>query len=154
MKKFLAYFIPVLLCFGVGISASLAQADSIVNWYPFLNKPALTPPNFVFPVAWSILYICMGISIGHIILLHTPAKWSFIKIFIIQLLLNFTWSIVFFFLQNPLLGFINIIALLFFIVFYEVRTYPVSKLSSLLFIPYILWVAFASYLNFYILIYN
>ena len=55
MKKIAAYLIPVLACFAVGISASFFQASSIAEWYPTLTKPALTPPNIVFPIAWSVL---------------------------------------------------------------------------------------------------
>ena len=62
MKKIAAYLIPVLACFAVGISASFFQASSIAEWYPTLTKPTLTPPNIVFPIAWSVLYLCMGLS--------------------------------------------------------------------------------------------
>ena len=55
MKKIAAYLIPVLACFAVGISASFFQASSIAEWYPTLTKPTLTPPNIVFPIAWSVL---------------------------------------------------------------------------------------------------
>lgn len=67
MKKALSFIIPVAVCFLVGFTASQFQADAIANWYPYLNKPSLTPPNIVFPIAWNILYLCMGISVGFII---------------------------------------------------------------------------------------
>ena len=67
MKKIAAYLIPVLACFAVGISASFFQASSIAEWYPTLTKPTLTPPNIVFPIAWSVLYLCMGLSLGRLI---------------------------------------------------------------------------------------
>lgn len=154
MKKVLSILIPVLICFGVGFTASLFQQDAIENWYPLLNKPELTPPNIVFPIAWSILYLLMGISIGLIIASDSKEKPFFIKLFSIQLVLNFLWSMVFFYMQNPLLGLIDIILLDIVIVVYIIKTYKEFKASSMLFVPYLLWVMFASYLNLYILLNN
>lgn len=154
MKKILTVLISVLICFGVGFIASYLQTDAIQNWYPYLNKPALTPPNIVFPIAWSILYIFMGVSVGLILLTRNEKKNTLITLFIIQLFFNFAWSLLFFYMRNPLLGLIDIILLDVFVITYTVKSYPVKKSSSILFIPYILWVLFATYLNAYILIYN
>lgn len=154
MKKAAGFIIPILLCFLIGFIAGRIQESSILNWYPYLNKPSLTPPNLAFPIAWGILYLCMGISIGLIINSDKYGRKALMRLFILQLLFNFTWSISFFYLQNPLLGLINIILLEILIIVYAVKSYAVSKISSILFIPYILWVAFATYLNLYILIYN
>lgn len=154
MRKVLSIIIPILVCFLVGFTASYFQADAIKNWYPTLIKPALTPPNIVFPIAWSILYLCMGISIGLIINSAIEQKRFFVKAFIMQLFFNFTWSIGFFYFQNPLIGFINILLLDIFVINYTLKSYPVSKASSILFIPYVAWLLFATYLNGYILIYN
>lgn len=154
MRKVLSIIIPILVCFLVGFTASYFQADAIKNWYPTLIKPALTPPNIVFPIAWSILYLCMGISIGLIINSAIEQKRFFVKAFIMQLFFNFTWSIGFFYFQNPLIGFINILLLDIFVINYTLKSYPVSKASSILFIPYVAWLLFATYLNGYILMYN
>ena len=108
----------------------------------------------VFPIAWAILYLCMGISLGLILNSSHYGRKSLIRLFILQLIFNFTWSIFFFYMQNPLLGFINIILLEFLIIVYSVKSYGINKISSILFIPYILWVTYATYLNLYILIYN
>ena len=64
MNKIIPVLVAVIICFSVGVMASYFQVDAIQTWYPFLNKPSLTPPNFIFPIVWSILYFCMGISIG------------------------------------------------------------------------------------------
>lgn len=64
MNKIIPVLVAVIICFSVGVMASYFQVDAIQTWYPFLNKPLLTPPNFIFPIVWSILYFCMGISIG------------------------------------------------------------------------------------------
>ena len=154
MRKVLSIIIPILICFFVGLTASYFQADAIKNWYPTLVKPALTPPNIVFPIAWSIIYICMGISIGLIINSATEQNRFFVKAFIMQLFFNFTWSIGFFYFQNPLIGFINILLLDIFVINYTLKSYPENKASSILFIPYVAWLLFATYLNGYILMFN
>ena len=154
MRKVLSIIIPILICFFVGLTASYFQADAIKNWYPTLVKPALTPPNIVFPIAWSIIYICMGISIGLIINSATEQKRFFVKAFIMQLFFNFTWSIGFFYFQNPLIGLINILLLDIFVINYTLKSYPENKASSILFIPYVAWLLFATYLNGYILMFN
>lgn len=154
MKKALSIIIPVLICFGVGMTASFFQQDAIENWYPLLNKPALTPPNIVFPIAWSILYVCMGVSIGLIIASDSSRKSFFIKLFAVQLVLNFLWSMLFFYMQNPLLGLIDILLLDIVLAIYIYKTFDKFKASSILFMPYLLWVLFATYLNLYILLYN
>ena len=63
MKRLTRYLWPIALCMSVGFSASLFQREAIAEWYPFLNKPVLTPPNGAFPIVWGILYILIGISL-------------------------------------------------------------------------------------------
>ena len=116
MNKIIPVLVAVIICFSVGVMASYFQVDAIQTWYPFLNKPSLTPP--------------------------------------FQLLLNFTWSIYFFYFQNPFLGFIDILLLDIFVIYYMMKSYSIKKMSSLLFIPYILWLLLATYLNGYIMLYN
>ncbi|MCC8187300.1 MAG: tryptophan-rich sensory protein [Bacteroides sp.] len=154
MKKTLGILIPIAICFVWGGIASHFQTDSVHNWYPFLEKPPLDPPNSIFPIAWSILYVCMGVSIGLVINSDSNRKKFLILLFSIQLLLNFAWSFFFFVYKNPLLGAIDILLLEGVIIYYACKVYPVSRVSAWLFVPYILWVAFATYLNIYILIHN
>ena len=130
MRKVLSIIIPILVCFFIGLTASYFQADAIKNWYPTLIKPALTPPNIVFPIAWSIIYLCMGISIGLIINSAIEQKRFFVKVFIMQLFFNFTWSIGFFYFQNPLIGFINILLLDIFVINYTLKSYPCLLYTS------------------------
>ena len=111
MNKIIPVLVAVIICFSVGVMASYFQVDAIQTWYPFLNKPLLTPPNFIFPIVWSILYFCMGISIGLIWNTKHRKRKILRWLFSFQLLLNFTWSIYFFYFQNPFLGFIDILLL-------------------------------------------
>lgn len=154
MKKVLNIITPVLICFLVGFTASYFQSDSISTWYPQLNKPFLTPPNIIFPIAWSIIYLLMGISIGLILNSNSKEKKTLTTVFAIQLFFNFTWSILFFYMQNPLLGFINIIVLDILVIYYIAKSKSVNKISAYLFVPYLLWILFATYLNGYVLLYN
>ena len=154
MKRILSYLIPVVLCFAVGFTASLFQAQALENWYPLLDKSPLNPPDIAFPIAWSILYLCMGFSIGIIIDAGRQDRGYFISLFAVQLFFNFMWSILFFYFRNPLLGFVNICILEILIIFYAVRAYPAYRTSALLFVPYSVWVGFAAYLNLYILANN
>ena len=140
--------------FGVGCTASYFQSEAILNWYPTLDKPSLTPPDMAFPIAWSLIYLCMGISIGLIWHMWTIRRQMIIRLFGFQLLFNFTWSIFFFYLRSPLLGFANILVLDVLVVYYMIESYPVKKSSAYLFVPYLLWLILATYLNGYILMCN
>lgn len=154
MKKVASIFISVLICFMVGLVANYFQTESIETWYPLLNKPALTPPNIVFPVAWSFLYLCMGVSVGLVFISEEKDKRDLIKLFGVQLFLNFIWSVLFFYFQSPMLGLITILLLDVFVTLYALKSYSLHKFSSLLFLPYIFWLYFATYLNGYILLHN
>lgn len=154
MKKLIPIAVGTLLCLGVGIVASFFQKDSIENWYPTLKKPALTPPNIVFPIAWSILYVCMGTSIGLIWKMKSPQRDKVVRLFALQLLLNFGWSISFFYCRSPWAGMIDILLLNALIVRYMQQSYRLNKASALLFAPYLTWTLFATYLNGYILAHN
>ena len=154
MKRLIYILVAVLICFGVGFTASLFQADSLNSWYPTLIKSPLTPPVSAFPIAWGIIYLCMGLSFGLIWNKLSANRLGLGWIFTLQLILNFAWSFMFFYLRSPLSGFINILLLDIVVLFYILTVHRINRLSAWLFIPYILWLAFATYLNAYILIYN
>lgn len=154
MKKTLYLIIPVLVCFLVGLTAGYLQKDAIETWYPLLNKPALTPPNLVFPIAWNLIYVGMGLSVGWILKSDYLRKKELAILFGVQLLLNFLWSFLFFYLRNPLAGLVDLLLLDLFVTLYAIRSYPVKKISSILFWPYMAWIFFATYLNGYIFLYN
>ena len=150
MKKFQWIVIAVIVCFAVGYSARWFQADALIEWYPLLDKPSITPPNWVFPIAWTFIYLCMGISVGLLQPVKKDRRHGLLVIFTAQLLLNFLWSITFFAFRSPMLGLINIIALDYAVVAYIDRSSKVNTLSAWLFAPYALWLLFATYLNGYI----
>ena len=119
------------------------------NIYGSLNKPDLAPPSVVFPIAWSILYVLMGISIY----MNRNNKKNMVTFFI-QLMLNYLWVFVFFGMQSWLGGFIVIILLDVMILYTILEFYKENKLSAYMMIPYLLWCVFASYLNFQIFLLN
>ena len=151
MKRIINYIWPVLLCFGIGFAASRLQSESMMEWYPNLNKSALTPPNIAFPIAWSVIYLLMGLSLGRV--LNRGDKKSTV-IWMVQLVFNFLWSILFFTMHMPFWGFIDILLLDASVVYFMISVSKKDKPSLYMFIPYILWLVIATYQNGYILINN
>ena len=151
MKKFLAYFIPILLTFAVGVLGSYVQGDALKEWYPYLVKSPATPPSIVFPIAWGVLYLLIGISAGTML---ARGDMSVLRLWLLQLLLNFLWSVCFFALRSPMLGLLVILALVVTVFAYIVYAASRQPVASWLFVPYLLWLIFATYLNGYIYINN
>ncbi len=154
MKKVHYYLLPLLLCFALGGVASLLQTDALREWYPYLTKPALTPPAIVFPIAWSILYACIGVSAGLVLSTCTAKRHTAMIFWYLQLALNFLWSILFFTLRNPMLALLDIVALDVLVVLYIIFSARVRRAAAWLFVPYLCWIIFATYLNAYIQIAN
>ena len=150
MKRFLWIVVGIVVCFAVGATARWFQADALVEWYPLLDKPSVTPPNWLFPIAWSVIFLCMGISVGLLQPLRRDVRQPLLVVFAIQLLLNFLWSICFFALKSPTLGLINILALDYAVIVYIERAGKTICASAWLFAPYALWLLFATYLTGYI----
>jgi tryptophan-rich sensory protein len=145
LKKIIEYMLVILpLVLGIIVSAFVD-----FNIYGSLNKPDLAPPSVVFPIAWSILYVLMGISLY----MNRNNKKNMVTFFI-QLMLNYLWVFVFFGMQSWLGGFIVIILLDVMILYTILEFYKENKLSAYMMIPYLLWCVFASYLNFQIFLLN
>ncbi len=156
MRKVLNILIPVAICFALGFAGSSFQKEALADWYPTLVKPALIPPNWVFPIAWSILYVCMGVSAGLLLNMKQASiqRRQLLIIFAVQLTFNFLWSICFFYFQSPIAGLIDILLLDAVAVIYTIMAYKVNRPASYLFFPYLAWLGFATYLNLFILINN
>lgn len=142
--------LSVVICLLIGFLSSIPTRESILNWYPTINKPFFNPPNWIFAPVWTILYIMMGISFGIIWNKHSKENTSTknaISLFVLQLLLNGLWSLLFFGLKNPLLAFIEIILLLL-LIFETIKSFKkIDVLSAKLLYPYLVWVSFATLLN-------
>ncbi|MGB0757357.1 MAG: TspO/MBR family protein [Patescibacteria group bacterium] len=146
--------LKLILAIGIsqlaGIIGSLFTASSIPNWYATIERPALNPPSWVFGPVWTTLYALMGIAA----FLVWKQGWEKKKVkialgmFGVQLFLNSIWSIIFFGLNNPGWALVDIVLLWFAIVWTMVVFYKISKPAMYLLVPYILWVSFATYLNY------
>jgi translocator protein len=148
-KKFIILPLSILLCEAAGLIGSLFTFSAIRDWYQFLNKPNFSPPNFLFGPVWTTLYAMMGVAL-YLVWKNKEAK----MLFLIHLFFNAIWSVVFFGMKNPGLGFLNIITIWIFIIVMIVRFQKINKIASLLLFPYFWWVTFASCLNYAIWVLN
>ncbi|HLP44178.1 MAG TPA: TspO/MBR family protein, partial [Candidatus Nanoarchaeia archaeon] len=116
----------------------------------FLNKPALTPPSWVFGPVWTILYVLMGVALFFV----WNEGWNrggvriAVSVFGVQLVLNTAWSLIFFGAKNPGAALIEIVLLWISILFTIILFSKISKRAGVLLVPYIVWVSFAAYLNY------
>jgi translocator protein len=149
IKQIIKLLVLIIVCQSAGLIGSFFTMPAIPGWYQGLIKPALNPPNWLFGPVWTLLYTLMAISLFLVLKNSWQEKRTkqAVIVFSLQLLLNTSWSIVFFGLQNLFLAFINIIILLFFIVWTTIIFYRISKTAGYLFLPYLFWVSFACYLN-------
>lgn len=138
----------ILICLVIGLFGSFWTKEAVSTWYPTLTKPSWTPPDFVFGPVWSSLYIMIAVS-GWLIYRSDPSqnRTVALKFYAFQLALNFIWSFLFFSLRNPLLGMIDILFLCLMILLTIIKSWPVSRLASLLLVPYLAWVIYAATLN-------
>lgn len=151
MKKKITYIsVCVITCLIIGFLSSIVTQSSVNDWYLTLNKPSFNPPNWLFAPVWTILYILMGISAGLVWAKGFHHKWvkTALYHFGFQLLLNALWSIVFFGLKSPFWALLVILGLLTMLLLTIKWFKVVSKLAALLLIPYLIWVCFATLLNY------
>ena len=154
LKKLKPYIISAAIALGIGALAAFLTKDNM-DIYQRINMPPLSPPSFLFPIVWSILYIFMGISSAEIFLsAKSENREAGLKVYKLQLAINFVWSLVFFNMQAFLLSFAVIILLWILILVMIKLFYDISPWAGYLQIPYLLWVSFAAYLNLAIYILN
>lgn len=144
--------ISILIPLAVGTMSALFSGN--MSSYSILTQPAFSPPGFIFPVVWTILYILMGASSYIVYSSNSPNKSKALLLYCIQLFFNFCWSIIFFGLDLFLFAFIWLIALIFIIIIMIRQFLIVNPLSAYLQIPYLIWCIFAAYLNFSIFLLN
>ncbi len=137
------------ICLLVGYLGSLFTAHSVAGWYPTLNKPFWTPPNTVFGPVWTTLYIMMGIAAW---LVWSKAGFSgaaiSLTLFLVQLMLNLGWSVIFFGLQRPDLAFAEILFLFCLLLATTISFWRALPAAGFLLVPYLVWIVFACLLNF------
>ena len=145
-KKLLAICIALPLLVG-GVSALLTRESMML--FESVQKPPLSPPGWLFPVVWTILYTLMGIASYLVLTSEAPKEevGRAINVYLYQLLVNFLWSTWFFNLQWYFFAFFWLVLLWGMILITLVRFYRISKPAGYLMVPYLLWVTFAGYLN-------
>ena len=150
IKKLLFYIITTIL---IGVIPSIFVFKSM-NVYNSLNRPPFSPPSIVFPIVWTILYMLMGISIYIIMQSKRKLKKNARLIYYIQLITNALWSPIFFGFEEYFLAFLWILMLIVFVITMILTFYKISKKAAYIQIPYLLWLLFASYLNFGVFVLN
>lgn len=153
-SKLKVYGIFILITEAIGAVAGLLTSLGMER-YAMVEKPALTPPDIVFPIAWSILYALMAIGAARVWLTEESGERSrCLRLYGVQLAMNFLWSIFFFNFQMYGFSFFWLLGLLAVIILMTVSFYRTDKIAAYLQIPYILWVSFAGYLNYMVWMLN
>lgn len=146
----------LILCLAVPLAvgglAALLTKDSM-SVFASVNKPALSPPGWLFPVVWTILYVLMGTA-SYLIVTSGKDSAKALRLYGIQLVFNFFWPLLFFCLEQYLLSFLWLVVLWFLILGTAASFFTISRTAGYLMIPYLLWVTFAGYLNFFIWLLN
>jgi Tryptophan-rich sensory protein (mitochondrial benzodiazepine receptor homolog) len=154
-KKIIGAILSIAICELAGGVGAIFTTPNVVGWYAELVKAPLNPPAFVFGPVWTTLFALMGIAA---FLVWEKRKDREVKtalaVFVLQLVLNVLWSVLFFGAHSPAAAFIDIIALWLAIIWTIIAFWKVTRLAAWLIIPYILWVTFAAYLNYSVMILN
>lgn len=153
-------FIPLII--SIGIPLLIGGITSIIfpnisSIYESLSKPFFSPPQIVFPIVWTILYILMGIASYKVYIrkYDNIDTSSALFVYALQLLLNFLWTIIFFGFRLYGLSFLELILLIIFVILTIIRFYSkAGKCAALLLLPYLIWLIYAGVLNFFIWMLN
>lgn len=149
MKNALALILLLALCFAVAGLGGYWTSSSVGDWYQTLRRPSWTPPDWLFGPVWTLLYAMMAVAAWLIWLRRAETgSTTALTLFAIQLALNLAWSGLFFALKNPAAGFADIILLWLAILATMIAFWRLSTPAGLLLLPYLLWVSYATALNF------
>ncbi len=150
LRKVVGIIISILIPLGIGFISGYITKDAMAT-YENLIKPSFAPPGYIFPIVWTVLYILMGIASYRIYKLGIEKKEVKNALFFygVQLMLNFLWPILYFGLGLRFVAFIEIIVLFIFIVITTKKFFKLDKIAGYFMVPYLLWVAFASVLNYF-----
>jgi len=148
MKSVVRLVACFALCFAVAGLGALATTPNIPGWYASLNKPSFTPPNYVFPIVWNILYALMAVSLWR---LWEAAKNDLrtraIALFLLQLAVNLAWSFIFFGAKAIGAGLITILALDALVLWTIYAAWKVDRFAAALLLPYLAWISYATALS-------
>ena len=140
MRRALVTLVFLVIVLGGGLAiGAVVRPD---GWYAALAKPPFNPPNWVFAPAWTLLYVMIAVAGA-----RSYERASGFALWVAQLALNFAWTPAFFLLHRPTLALVIVVALLAAILIFTRARWTADRVSSLLFLPYAVWVAFATLLN-------
>ena len=163
MKKFniVKFIVAILIPLLVGGVSAFITKDPMMVFYT-IKKPPLAPPGIAFPIAWSILYVLMGISsylineldVDKLSGKKVALRKNTLIIYVVQLVFNFFWSIIFFKISMYKFAFVWLVILWIMVFIFIKNAMKLNKTAAYLMIPYLLWMTFAGYLNIMISIFN
>ena len=153
-KNWKTYIGWILLCELVGIVSAFLTREGMQIYETLVEKPALTPPGWVFGVVWTILFALMGISAAMISLRDGQGSRTALNIFAVQMVVNFFWPLFFFNAMVYGFSFVWLLILWALVVWMILRFYRLDKTAALLQLPYLAWLSFAAYLNFAVVLLN
>ena len=148
MIKTKPFIISLLIPLAIGALSGVVTSGSMER-YAQMVKPPLAPPSWLFPVVWTILFILMGIASYLIYMSGNPEKKSALFFYGAQLVVNFIWPIIFFNFGKYLFAFIWLMFLWVWVIIMNVKFYRINRSAGLMIIPYVIWLTFAAYLNFF-----
>lgn len=154
MQFYKNLFFCIVLCLGGGWFMGLITRQGINDWYNHLIQPPGTPPNIVFPLVWTVLYVLMALSLALFLSSPSSDKKLPLVFFALQLILNFSWSWLFFGLKSPGAAMLDLVLLWACIIGTMILFKKHSAISTYLLIPYLAWVTYAGYLNLFIWLKN
>jgi benzodiazapine receptor len=148
-RSFLRLIGCLALCLGVALANGSVTYPEIPIWYASLTKPSWTPPNWVFPVVWTVLYVMMGVSLWLLWdrAVDTGGRRTAITLFFLQLVLNAAWSPVFFGLHHTRAALVIIVLLAAAIAATMLAAWRTHRIAAWLLAPYLVWVVYATTLN-------
>ncbi|RZI45541.1 tryptophan-rich sensory protein [Rickettsiales endosymbiont of Peranema trichophorum] len=151
-KNYLSLIIWITLVIGVGFIIGYSTKPDVSTWYNSIPRSPLTPPNYVFPIVWTILYAVIG-TCGWIIWSSKPIpQLPHIKaLYILHLVLNWSWTPLFFHYHLVHISLLVLVVMNILVSILILLSYSTIKSVSILMAPYLLWILFATYLNYYIL---
>jgi benzodiazapine receptor len=152
IRKNLHYILAPLFYFAVVQIGSSFTMQGVSTWYPAIMKPSYTPPGIIIGIVWTVIYILSAISLIVFVNATRGKKdvWVIWCLYLLNGLINALWSYIFFVKHLLFLAFLDALCIWVTVVLLIVCTWPYSRISSMLFVPYFLWVSFATYLNFII----
>jgi len=145
--RYALFTVPAILLLGT-VSGRISGSGYGNAWFDALQKPAIMPPGWAFGVAWTILYILLGLALA--LILHARGargRGPAVALFVLQLLLNFAWSPIFFAYHEVAAAFWTIVAMIFLSVAVAILFWRIRRSAALLMLPYLAWLCFAALLT-------